>query len=154
MTLLPGAECSQLLSLEKVTWLWIPPCASPNGPPCTITTTTPFFLSRPSHSLLSSQRSFSPPSWSFFSYPPSSFSAPIRLAQRGVANSLRSANFHTFPAWDANTSSVPHSGIATLPTNTDTHAYKTQFSTPARPHTRWAFSSERTGVAYVTVIAE
>lgn len=31
----------------------------------TITTTTPFCPSRPSHSLLSSQRSFSPPSWSF-----------------------------------------------------------------------------------------
>lgn len=82
------------------------------------------------------------------------FFAPIRLAQQGVVNSLRFANFHTFPAWNANTSSVPQSGTTTSPMNTDTRAYKTQFSAPARPHTRCAFRSERTGVAYVIVMTE
>lgn len=53
MTLLLGAECSQLLSLEKVTWLWIPPpCAFPSGCPPP-NHHYPFSLTRPSHSLLS-----------------------------------------------------------------------------------------------------
>lgn len=35
------------------------------------------------------------------------FSAPIRLAQQGVANSPCSSNFHTFPDWDASIISAP-----------------------------------------------
>lgn len=135
MTLLPGAVCSQLLSLEKVTWLWIPLCASPSGPP-----SHPSSAALPVHS--SPLRGHFLHHYEVFSSPPF-LSAPIRLAQQGVTNSLRSANFHTFPAWDANTSSVPHSGITTPPTNACTHAYKTQFSTPAQPHTHWAYRSER-----------
>lgn len=151
MTLLPGAKCSQLLSLGEGDLALDPSlCFSQwtNPSPHTPSITHPLPLAQLSFTpLLSFQRSLSPPLWSF-SPPPLCFSAPIHLAQQGVANSLRSANFHTFPAWDANTSSVPHYGTATPPTNTDTHAYKTQFSTPARPHTHWAFRSERTRVAH------
>lgn len=153
MTLLPGAECSQLLSLEKVTWLWIPlPVLLPADPLPPPPPPSPLpILSRPplSFTPLLSEVIFS----AIMKFSPL-FSAPIRLAQQGVVNSLLSANFHIFPAWDANTSSAPQSGTTTSPTNTDTHAYKTQFSAPARPHTRWAFRSERTGVAYVIVITE
>lgn len=76
MTLLPGAECSQLLSLEKVTWLrsLLPALLPADNRPLTTVAST-----HPPHPLLSSQRSFSP--------------APIRLAQWGAVNSLRSANF-------------------------------------------------------------
>lgn len=106
----------------------------------------PPILSRPSRSLLSSQRSFSTPSLSFLLPPqPPSFSPSfsqhpfVRLAQQGAANSLRSANFHTFPAWDASTSSVPHSLASSPlpPTHTNTHtnaAYETKFHTGSTPH--------------------
>lgn len=77
MTLLPGAECSQLLSLEKVTWRRSSsPRFSQRTPPPHHRRRYPPTSSTP---LLSSQRSFSP--------------APIRLAQWGAVNSLRSANF-------------------------------------------------------------
>lgn len=113
MTLLLGVVCSQLLSLEKVTWLWIPsPWAFPNGP-------TP----HPIHS---------PPLWGHF-FHDSLSSVPIRLAQQGVINSLRSANLHTFPARDANTSPAPQSGIPTSTSNTDSQAYKV-LHTSSTPH--------------------
>lgn len=134
MTLLP--ECSQLRSLEKVTWLCILSFTSPNGP-------TPTRLVPP-HSFLSSQRSFSTPSWtlcllSLFPLHPSVWLSreslilsALRIStlfQRGMPASFQRQVLASPP----------------LPTHTHTHAYKAWFSTLARPQTHWAFSSEKAG---------
>lgn len=99
VTLVPGAESSQLLSQEKVTWLWIllhfsqwtapppVPYAAP-PPPSPIRFPPPPSLPPPPQRSLSHH-------CRVFSFPPC-FSTPICLAQQGVANFLPSANFPHF----------------------------------------------------------
>lgn len=82
------------------------------------------------------------------------------LAQRGVTNSLRSANFLTFfqrgmpTLLQCLTLASPPNPPTRARTHTHTHSHKTLFSTLTRLHPQWAFSSEKTGVPYVTVIAD
>lgn len=85
---------------------------------------------------------------------------PSFFGPAGVTNSLRSANFLTFfqcgmptPLQCFTLASPPNPPTHTC-THTHTHSHKILFSTLTRLHPQWAFSSEKTGVPYVTVIAD
>lgn len=146
------AECSQLLSLEKVTWLWIPPlCFSQRTPPPRTPTSSPALLL--SEVIFCTIVELSPPTTSapFYSQRP-----PARPGGESLILSplCRFPHFsgvgcqHLFRAFTLASPALPTT-FSLAHSHTLMHVRRN-----ARPHTLWAVGSERTGLAYVTVITE